>query len=1136
MPDTGAPMESPALGESEQLLTSLQTYARGELAVLLDFFFDESESRLIQQAQQSTSSRIHALSFETIGLLKRIKEPLRVTFAGKIALVPRAAQLTSPHASSAVKTNAELELLDLQLLDAQLSLQAMVRRSAQRWSQLVFGVEQRCGYLLQEEIDSDSFALGVTAISRALYDSLIESGVALEMLPQLMFVAERSLMQGLGDIYDELNERMKRAGVLPSLEINQWPELQRFRKLQQGLQSQDGDSNALESLQPSQKSTPIPFPPETHAASRKLLQLLRESKQSSAIPGEAAAPITREALTQVLTALRGDTALAINASLLQRIEEFCSAQGMGPITEENAEQLQLSESVINELAGLLRDVPELAALVQKLQIPVASAALAQPQLFEQADNPAHQLVNTVGELCEASDIRNAPFGHKISQILDPLTRSENIHPAAFATVSAELAKMTEQQLKARERSIHRLVETCDGQQKLAQAQAAVDRELQRRLAHIALPQLIVDLVQNGWRELLRLTYLRAGENSDDWNESLQLLEELLWWFDQAQHADSPSLRAEAEWQQSTQLLSERIKQYLDAYFPLDYRHAALVESIRAALHGGAPIEMATAPFELSAVRSRSQAVLLAELEQAYPDLLRWFRRARDFKVGDIFSHFSDASRNLHTLVWIGTNHQNFVFANARGNKSFDFDLVDLARELASGFYPIGDAANWTVVKRAVLNSAQAAYEKIAFNSSHDELTGLPNRREFEAQLETALLNAKAKQDRYALLYIDIDQFALINDLHGHVVGDAVLRQIGQRLLMAKSDDALLSRMAGNEFALLLRCDRDVALDLAEKLRIAVAAGAFSWADGSVDLTASIGLVEITKYADSAINLLHDAIYATESAKKHGRDRVFLLESDVEVLARRDKLLAWVNKLNVVMESDMLVLRAQPIVRSNMPGEIKHYEILLGLRGENNSVLPPSDFIEAAECYNRMQRVDRWILSHAFAWLGKKIASGAEAPTLSINLSANSLNDSSFLDFLIEQFGINAVPPHLICFEVTETATIDNLANAADFIRQAKKIGCAFALDDFGTGRSSYEYLKQLPVDYLKIDGMFIVNIDKDPNDLLMVKSINEIAHAMGIKTIAEYVEREEILTTLREVGVDYAQGYAVGKPVLLEEL
>jgi diguanylate cyclase (GGDEF)-like protein len=634
---------------------------------------------------------------------------------------------------------------------------------------------------------------------------------------------------------------------------------------------------------------------------------------------------------------------------------------------------------------------------------------------------------------------------------------------------------------------------------------------------------------------LRLAFLRDGEHGEAWREALNLLDELLWRFDGAQQMPAQQRLDDADWQQAVDALTARANACLESGFALDHRHAPLLGAIRAALAGRQPIDMAVAPLALPQRRQRTQGALLAELEQAYPDLQRWFRRAREFCVGEAFAHFNDPERRQHTLVWIGAEQQRFVFVNARGNKSFDHDLVDLARAMAAGFYPVDDASNWTLVEKAVLNSARDAYEQIAFNSAHDPLTGLYNRREFERLLDAVLNAVKQGQERHTLLYIDVDQFALINELHGHPGGDAILQQLGQRLA---DDNALapkLARLAGNEFATLLPLDAAAAQTLAEAVRARIAAMPFEIGEDRAELTVSIGVVEVNKYAATSAALLRDAAFACEQAKKSGRNRIGVFDIDADTHARRDLLLGWINKLNTVMESDLLALRAQPIVPVENAGDINHYEILLALRGENGALMSPVDFIEAAECYNRMQRVDRWILEHAFRWLRDVCAHTGTAPTLSITLSANSLNDDGCLDFLIELFGRYAVPPQNICFEVTETATIDNLANAADFMRQAKKLGCSFALDDFGTGRSSYEYLKQLPVDYLKIDGMFIASIVSDANDLLMVKSINEIAHSMGIRTIAEYVENDEILAVLRDIGVDYAQGYGVGKPILLAD-
>lgn len=1129
-------------GKTLEILTSVQRYVQSELDALIDDYCAEAESQLILSAQWSSSGSLRSIAFETIGLLRQKRAELCSGMLERISVLPnRYQEVAPPQTDSIPKSSAELELLDLQMLDAELALKSLIQHGNQRWSQQIYGLEQRFSHLLHTESDAGTFAMSMSAVGHALYDGLVKSGVELEVLPQLLAIAESTWLPRLGDIYDEINERLKRAGVLPALEINQWPELQRFR------QSSQDPEPALEqatSAEAEREDVQQVLPPENYGAARKLLRFLRQSMGvSSSSAAASVSPVDPAIVLNALAAVAGsDESPSLqlpfpHLPLLQRINSWLVGQGItGTIADESADQLAFSEQVVTELAALLQDAPQLVALVEKLQIPLAGAALTTPNLFEQADHPATQLINTVGRLCETGDIKHAAFGQKIQEVLDPLTAVNGIQTAAFDVATSELERLSEQQLKSRDRSIQRLVETCEGQQKLSQAQLAVDRELHRRLAHITLPQLLVDLVQGGWRELLRLTFLRSGEFSAEWRDALNLLDELLWTFNRALQTPDQERRTDPVWMQSAEVLCSSIKRRFDAYFPLDYLHATLVDSIRAALQGVSEIALAAAPFELPTRRLRSHGVLHAELEQAYPDLIRWFRRAREFKVGDVFSHFNDTARKMHTLVWIGAEQQHFVLVNSRGSKSFDFDLVDLARALAGGLYPVEAAAHWTLVERAVLNSAQAAYEQIAFNSSHDVLTGLLNRREFEVCLDAALLDAKARQNSQALLYLDVDQFALINELHGHLAGDAVLQEVGQRLLSVGGSTEVSARMAGNEFAILLNADKDGAITIAEKLRENIAGIPFNLGADTIELTVSIGIVEINKYTDNSNNLLRDASYATQLAKKAGRNRVSLFDGDIETQARRDKLLAWINKLNAVMESDTLVLRAQAIVPVENPAAVKHYEVLLGLRGENGSILPPSDFIEAAECYNRMQRVDRWIVEHAFIWLRQILDLGKPAPTLSINLSANSLNDSTFLDFLIEQFGTHRIPPTSICFEVTETATIDNLANAVDFMRQAKKLGCSFALDDFGTGRSSYEYLKQMPVDYLKIDGAFIVNIDRDSNDLLMVKSIAEIAHGMGIKTIAEYVERNEILTTLSEIGVDFAQGYFIGKPCLLTAL
>ena len=1130
------PLDPTALLSLKQ---GLQSYLRQELTLIFELYFEDAAAHLVDLAQRAENNQRHLAVLEALGIFKRSR-PLLVSglVEGIVRLEPQSLPVTQPSVEKA--GTEQLQLLDLQELDVQLALTGLITAGVERWSPLLYGLIQRWNFLRGHDGDGEDYPLAVGPLCRRLYDALLVTGIESEFLKELLRAARMSLLPRLGDIYDGVNERLKRAGVLPTLEISRWPELQRMR---QQTRVREMEMLAVPPALPSANevntpalatSVPVSNPGsgitrEVYQAARKLLQLVQGGWNARAsAPSRTASPAE---LRQGLVALAA-TAEPSDGALLEQLQEYFAQHAPGAaIAADDAVQIQISERIVGELAGLLRDTPKLLTVVQELQLPLAVKALAQPQLFDEPAHPANQLVNAMGALCLQSPAGVHPLEDRISGILQPLLAGGHVDDHQFATAAKELDGVGEQQRKQRERSIQRLISVCEGQQKLSMAQSAVDRELRRRLAHVELPQLVVNLVESAWRELLRLIYLRVGESSHEWVESIALLEELLWSFDEAVHIGE-SRRGDVQWLKSTQALIDRIQSRLNAYFPHDYRHATLADRIRAALQGEHPVEMASTAFELPTREYANRGMLLAELDEAYPDLMRWFRRAREFKVEDIFCHLKDPQKRLHTLVWIGNDAQHFVFVNSQGNKSYDFDLVDFARELATGLYPVDQAAATSVVERAMFNSAQSAYEDIAAHHARDELTGLLNRRSFEVQIETALLQVRAGQGRCSLLYANVDQFALFNDLHGHAEGDRLLQEVGV-LLSTEAGAAIVARVAGNEFALLVRDNMDVARALAEKLREAVARKSWQVNAATADLTISIGLLEISKFSESVNNLIRDVAYACAQAKEQGRDRVYVLDDNVDILARRDRLLGWINKLNAVMAGDTLLLRAQPIVPTANTQDVCHYEILLGLRGEDDSVLPPGDFIEAAECYNRMQRIDRWVIDHAFAWLRRQQMQGADLPTLSINLSANSINDGALLDFIIDRFGSYGISPHLICFEVTETATIDNLANAADFIRRAKRLGCKFALDDFGTGRSSYEYLKQLPVDYLKIDGVFIVNVNTDRGDYLMVKSIHEIACAMGIKTIAEFVENDDIVATLREIGVDYVQGYAVGRPIVL---
>ena len=422
-------------------------------------------------------------------------------------------------------------------------------------------------------------------------------------------------------------------------------------------------------------------------------------------------------------------------------------------------------------------------------------------------------------------------------------------------------------------------------------------------------------------------------------------------------------------------------------------------------------------------------------------------------------------------------------------------------------------------------------QQLTYQATHDALTGLVNRQEFERRLGLMLKHAKEQHLRHVLCYLDLDQFKVVNDTCGHSAGDELLRQLSALLRTRMRERDTLARLGGDEFAVLLgECPLDQGVRIANQLRELVQDLPFIWEDRSFGVGVSIGLVPITENTGDLSSLMSAADSACFAAKERGRNRVYVNQPDDTDLQQRQEEMHWLSRLHQTLAHDRLCLYYQPIVplgQSITDGT--RGEILLRLIDERGQVLLPGAFILAAERYNQMLAIDRWVVRSTLAALGN--ASPVSAPArYGINVSGQSLSNTEFLNFVTEELDRTSIGPSQICFEITETAAIANLAAAMNFISTLKDKGCCFALDDFGSGLSSFAYLKTLPVDFLKIDGRFVKDMVNDPIDCAMVEAIHRVGHLMGIKTIAESVENQAISDKLKVIGVDYVQGYAIAKP------
>ncbi len=427
-------------------------------------------------------------------------------------------------------------------------------------------------------------------------------------------------------------------------------------------------------------------------------------------------------------------------------------------------------------------------------------------------------------------------------------------------------------------------------------------------------------------------------------------------------------------------------------------------------------------------------------------------------------------------------------------------------------------------------------EKLTFQACHDGLTGLVNRHEFKRRTERLLSTLHHDDSQHALCFMDLDQFKIVNDTCGHTAGDELLRQLTSELQSIVRKRDTLARLGGDEFGVLMEhCSLDDAYRVATTLLKVIQNYQFSWDEHTFKIGASIGLVPITKDTSNQTQLLKSADAACYMAKELGRNRIHVYHDEDETMAKRSGEMQWVTRINKALENDRFCLYAQAIVPLGTSLN-KHYELLIRMIGEENEVIPPGAFLPAAERYNLISKIDYWVINTSFDLLANNPIFLNQINFCSINLSGQSLTDPNVLDFIITKLDEAELDAEKICFEITETAAISNLSIAKKFISTLKGFGCRFALDDFGSGLSSFAYLKNLPVDFLKIDGMFVKDIVDDPIDHAMVKSINEIGQVMGMKTIAEFVENDEINGMLREIGVNYAQGYGIGKPQPLLEL
>jgi len=970
-------------------------------------------------------------------------------------------------------------------------------------------------------------------------------------------------LRGLDDFFATLNGHLAKAGIRPELETEirshgsllKKPDRAQHRTPQPPTHDprEAPATSALSNLgaapaaAQTRHAAPESRPQQLYSSVVNALNFKREAELDAVTAGSGPV-VDAQAVVNALARLQQSSEALQQIQSTGSIADYLVAhagesQGLGAsssISVENRNQLEMVDSLFGTIQSQLDVSSELKPILGNLQIPLARLALLEPHFFLDPEHPARSLVDKLAVLASSANFPNRMLEARVEAIVDNIVANYDRDTGVFDQALTGVEKLVQQQAHAHARNVERVVKAQEGKEKLGRARSAVDNIVRDTLPESGAPQILLDLIDNGWRDLMVLTHIKQGANSREWQEHLRTLDLLATWLVQQQQGDADEDLVVARSLEAEPFI-DLLEQQVDAALPGNVAIQAVLDELRAILAGEAPIALAAT----SPPPAASGAAVVATRRQRMDKtsrLRRWVRRVEELETGNWLNYRDKAEqRHRMQLAWISDDRERFLFVNDRGQKVAELDKVQLARQLSRGTQPPAPADKLSVVDQSMYGTLEHVQRTLSFARNHDSLTRLINRETFLEQLGRTLRHAQQHRSQHAMLWLNIDRFSLVNEVYDRISGDQVLLEFSRLLAQLHGKKTSSARLGEDEFAVLL-VDRDLeqVQAIAEKIRTDIAAGSVDVEGEKVSFTVSIGIAPILDYSPSVSQIMANAREAMQQAKQSGRDRVeqYRDSEDVVKSYRREQRRSR-QALEEALESERFVLRAQPIAKTAVAGGMpttRHYELLLAVRDKNGALGSPQAFIDSAERHGFMTLVDRWVVREAFRWISSLMDAQKVVPNLAINLSGASVTDDAFLDYLFEQISEFGVGTNRLCFEITETGTIANLVKAADFVRAFRNIGCKFSIDDFGTGLASHNYLRELPVDYVKIDGSFITNIHQNRNDYAMARSINDLAHFLGQETIAESVENEDIIEKLQEIGVDYLQGWGIGRPKPLAEV
>ncbi len=1171
-----APGERAISRLAREVLQFCREQAQRFFSTALTEFAKHAIDQLFERASTAANNDEQHAYYSGFRYLRDARTNLPQQFADE--LMRRLAELTDPLSARASKRVPEvvdeLALVDEREFENWLNRSDAINRAETRFTIPLVALNRRLSYIVGHRLDELSNPLAPAVVCEILAAVLDLSKFERKPARTLHEVFAQTVMMQLGTLYEGLNARFHERGILPGVE-NERPETRMSGPPQAGDQAAtqpelDTDSQASTESAPDSETISAPqdqqryeppatwrtaapmtgsSPSRTLPAARELLaardRLLHRAPSrfaSAAVSTTPACSAPTFAASEVLGAVdhlhansQETPNVATNVSLMERVMGRLRADDADAAEKQLAPETHGTVELLDNWFGRLRDDPLNTRFLRdwsgRLAILALRAQLEKGGFLQENPQPVHHLLNQLDRSGVAlAVLRGAEqdrLQRKLEQLLQRALSESREQPEMVREIADEIATLIERPLGTRAVNMQKVLQQCEGTQKLERAKRLVNQEIDKRVAEQMIPKLLLDFIDQGWRNLLVLVNLRSGVDSEQWRRGLAVLDRLTAGLGIAAVRARPIAEPEK--------VASYIERQLTAFGRYTLELQSIVSEIRAYLL--AVTAQGRAPRPLPMVKaSRSNADELALTAKIKP---YWLGQAKLLSVGDwVFFAGKDGTPEPLRLQWISEEQTQFVFVNRSGIKAKNIGLAELAQLLEVASAGLAEDMDMPLTERQWQKKLQDLHDELVRFATHDPLTGCLNRKALQKALEQLPSGREARNQWHALLYFALDGFKVINSTLGHEGGDELLQQVADQLRKNIAGRGCVARMGGDEFAVLVEhCSANEAWTLGEQQRLALYERRFVRDGQSLTVSASIGIVPFTLESRSPKELLKDADEACLAAKNAGGNHLHMLTPDDRELEQLRLSMAQAAHVDKALETGRLRLRCQRIQPiTDDPALRPFYEILISILGPTDHLIPPKDFIPAAERFGRMTSVDRWVIREVLDWCAHNGGALTTLDGFTINLCGPTLNDGDLANYLRSQLDRTGVSGELLCFEVTETAAVQNLARAADLIREVKELGCRFSLDDFGSGLSSYSYLKNLPVDYLKVDGQFVRDIDRDEADHAMVHSINELGHFLGKRTIAEFVENDTILNQLKDIGLDFAQGYGIGRPVPIGEL